>query len=101
MFVAMENCSSFSARFTVSIALVDVFTINVEDEPDEQEKTPYSSALTNLGRKEFDTIIDLCTDEINTGTPPLSMTLLWKQRFRNFSIYMPFTAQVQLGAKDS
>ena len=44
-----------------------MFSVNLEDGSEEQEKTAYVSALDHVSKKEFGPVVDLCTDEINAG----------------------------------
>eukprot|EP00112_Aurelia_sp_Birch-Aquarium-sp1_P019535 Seg4844.2 transcript_id=Seg4844.2/GoldUCD/mRNA.D3Y31 product="Mitochondrial import receptor subunit TOM70" protein_id=Seg4844.2/GoldUCD/D3Y31 len=57
--------SSFFVKSYLDSFSTDVFSINLEDEPEEREKSSYYTAITQLNDKKFDDIIGLCTEEIN------------------------------------
>jgi len=57
--------SGFFIKSYLDSFCTDVFSVNLEDGSEEQEKTAYVSALDHVSKKEFGPVADLCTDEIN------------------------------------
>ncbi|XP_065055601.1 mitochondrial import receptor subunit TOM70-like [Rhopilema esculentum] len=56
--------SSFFVKSYLDSFSTDVFSINLEDKPEETESTPYLMAINDLSDKKYDDIINLCTEEI-------------------------------------